>query len=96
MGLDSCGGRKTCLCAGLVPAFVVPTIGQGVFFSHGQEGDQFPKVDREFSLLGLWRGRFAGADLLSSFRLADSMIMSGECKTALMRWSAASIIPEVA
>src|SRR5271157_540468 len=43
--------------------------GWGVCFTHGQEGDQFPKVDRAFSLLGLWPRSFAAGFSLCSFRL---------------------------
>ena len=47
--------------------------GPGVCFSHGQERDQFPKVDRAFSLLGLWHRSFAAGDSLCSLRLPHSV-----------------------
>jgi hypothetical protein len=47
----------------------------GVFFTHGQERNQFPKVDRAFSLLGLWHRRFTAGASLCSFRLAHSVKM---------------------
>jgi hypothetical protein len=40
---------------------------------HGQERDQFPKVNRAFSLLGLWHRSFAAGDSLCSLRLPRSM-----------------------
>ena len=47
--------------------------GSGVCFSYGQERDQFPKVDRAFSVLGLWHRSFAAGDSLCSLRLPHSV-----------------------
>ena len=40
----------------------------GVFFSHGQEGDQFPKTDRAFCHLDV-RRMFAAAGFLRPLRV---------------------------
>src|ERR1035441_2470897 len=75
-------GRDAETCPGLgggpclrVSSVVVNVIqrGPGVCFSHGQERDQFPKVDRAFSLLGLWHWSFAAGDSLCSLRLPHSV-----------------------
>jgi uncharacterized protein len=42
----------------------------GVFFLHGQKGNQFTKVDRKFSDLDLWRWRFVAGVSSGPFRLA--------------------------
>jgi hypothetical protein len=37
--------------------------------SHGQKRDQLPKIDRAFSILGLWHRGFAAGGSLRPFRL---------------------------
>jgi hypothetical protein len=56
----------------------VPCDPGGVFFNHGQEGDQFAKVDREFCHLDLWRRRFVAAGSLSSFHLEGYLKLMDE------------------
>jgi hypothetical protein len=72
---------KTCPGLGGAPCLRVSSVvvnliqrGPGVCFSHGQERDQFPKVDRTFSLLGLWHRSFAAGDSLCPLRLPHSVI----------------------
>jgi hypothetical protein len=55
----------------------------GVFLDNGQEGDQLPKVDPEFSHLGLWRRRSTAPDFLSSFRLENYMNAENVLPTTL-------------
>jgi hypothetical protein len=42
----------------------------GVFFLHGQKGNQFTEVDRKFSDLDLWRRRVVAGVSSRPFRLA--------------------------
>jgi hypothetical protein len=41
--------------------------------SHGQKRDQLPKIDRAFSILGLWNRGFAAGGSLRPFRLPRSV-----------------------
>jgi len=63
--------RIAALWAGAARNSRAPT-GSGVFSDNGQEGDQFPKVNCEFSHFDLWCRRLAAAHF-SSLRVEDSL-----------------------